>query len=233
MDWSDISCFYLRSSWAPTDQTVDSLLKPPLPLLPLWQKWNTLLQAFARSRKSPAEIKKTSNLLLGTWPEGWPLYTMSLWRWKVMKPLTTGAISAPRKTKTTPNIVAAVAADMKGRPVFHPQGYHLCLWGCPMGQSTTSSEMTKGSSRSSSFMGTMLKSPMSTLFRCAWLPTRSSCFSNPSICWIWLLQTTSSYDGWRRSWWALPWLGRASRRPGKWSNETLVFTSSSFPSGSN
>jgi hypothetical protein len=57
--------------------------------------------------------KKPSTLLLATRPGRCPQFTMSLGRWKVAKPLTTGAISALWKTKTTPDIVAIVDAKVK------------------------------------------------------------------------------------------------------------------------
>ncbi len=65
------------------------------------------------------------------------------------------------------------------RLACHLQGYHLCLWGNPIGQSATFSKKTKGWSRNCSFTRTKFWSPQPTSFWCGWPPTRSSCFSTP------------------------------------------------------
>ncbi len=101
----------------------------------------------------------------------------------------------------------------------HIISYHLCLWGCPMGQSSTFSKKTKG------------WSPQPTSFRCGWPPTRSCCFGNPTIGWFWLLRPFSSSGVWRGCWLVISWLWRASRRSGKGSDKTSALASPPLPSG--
>ncbi len=117
------------------------------------------------------------------------------------------------------------------RLACHLQGYHLCLWGYQMGQSATFSKKTKGWSRNGSFTRTKFWSLQLTSCWCGWPPTRSSYFSTPPICWIWLLRPSSSSGVWRRCWLTLSRLWRASRRSGKGSAETLTLTSLSLLSG--
>ncbi len=67
-----------------------------------------------KSRKSAAKIKKRPSVLLTRIrPGGWPQFTLSLWKWKLAKPLTPSTISVPRKTKKTPDIVSTVAPNVK------------------------------------------------------------------------------------------------------------------------
>jgi hypothetical protein len=72
-----------------------------------------VLQALPGTEKALLKLKKPPELFMGTRPEGWPQFTMSLWWWKLVKPLTISTISTPRKTKKTADIVAAVAAKVK------------------------------------------------------------------------------------------------------------------------
>ena len=112
-------------------------------------------------------------------PGGSPQFTLLLWRWMPAKPLTPSAISVPRKTKSTADIVAAVAANVKKEWPDTCKDITFAYGGVQW--DTAQHSLRKSQADQGMVLSLEQKSlvPAADIVRCGLPPTRSSCFSTP------------------------------------------------------